>query len=96
MDVHKRGGDLAHVDACLQGERVKNQIFCARHKWITIVQRGKYSLCWEVVDLLARTICPEIFDKKERLEIGQYITLPDRTETTINNIILLQYTYDHD
>ena len=43
MDVHK--GGPAHVDACGQGEGVKNVIFCGRHKWmapyIDLFIRGK-------------------------------------------------------
>ena len=27
-------GGPAHVDACGQGEGVKNGIFCGRHKWM--------------------------------------------------------------
>src|SRR6218665_1468689 len=35
VDVHKGGGGCpAHVDACGQGEGVKNVIFCGRHKWM--------------------------------------------------------------
>src|SRR6218665_3524678 len=34
VDVHKVGGGPGHVDACGQGEGVKNVIFCGRHKWM--------------------------------------------------------------
>jgi len=34
VDVHKVGEALAHVDECGHGERVKNPIFCERHKWM--------------------------------------------------------------
>src|SRR6218665_3845222 len=34
VDVHKGEEGPAHVDACGQGEGVKNLIFCGCHKWM--------------------------------------------------------------
>jgi len=61
VDVHKGEEGPAHVDACGQGEGVKNLIFCGCHKWMApIIIR-----CAAILSFYTRSMDKKICKQQE-------------------------------